>query len=126
MVRSCDSAHTAAPRTSADLSCNAALADLVRLDDAAFRAMFTKSPVKRIGRVRFIRNVLIAIGNSNDTALAAEAERLLDDESPLVRGTAVWALSQLVGQERFEGLAAKTIGAEADESVRAEWERVVR
>lgn len=99
-----------------------ALADLARLDDASFRAMFTKSPVKRIGRDRFVRNVLIAIGNSNDAALAAEAERLLDDASPLVRGAAVWALSELVGQERFEGLAAKAIGAEPDESVRAEWQ----
>jgi len=98
------------------------LADLGRLDDAAFRARFTKSPVKRIGRDRFVRNVLIAIGNSNDAALAAEAERLLDDESPLVRGAAVWALSQLIGREAFEGLAAKAIGTEADETVRAEWQ----
>ena len=76
------------------------LAELARLDDAAFRALFTKSPVKRIGRDRFVRNVLIAIGNSGDAALAAEAERLLDDASPLVRGAAVWALSQLVGREK--------------------------
>ena len=72
------------------------LAELARLDDAAFRALFSKSPVKRIGRDRFIRNVLIAIGNADDASLAAEAERLLDDASPLVRGAAVWALSQLV------------------------------
>ena len=68
------------------------LADLARLDDAAFRALFAKSPVKRTGRDRFVRNVLIAIGNSGDAALAREAERLLDDPSPLVRGAAVWAL----------------------------------
>ena len=74
-----------------------ALAELARLDDAAFRALFTKSPVKRIGRDRFVRNVLIAIGNSGDAALAVEAERLLDDASPLVRGAAAWALSQLMG-----------------------------
>src|SRR4051795_7588489 len=72
-----------------------ALAELVRLDDAAFRALFTKSPVKRIGRDRFLRNVLIAIGNSGDAALADEARRLLKDESALVRGAAVWALGQL-------------------------------
>ena len=97
------------------------LADLARLDDAAFRALFTKSPVKRIGRDRFIRNVLIAIGNSNEPALAAEAERLLDDTSPLVRGAAVWALSQLMGPEAFAALGAKAIGNESDDSVRAEW-----
>ena len=72
-----------------------ALADLARLDDAAFRALFAKSPVKRIGRDRFVRNVLIAIGNSGDATLAREAERLLDDASPLVRGAAVWALGRL-------------------------------
>jgi epoxyqueuosine reductase len=99
------------------------LADLAGLDDAAFRARFTKSPVKRIGRDRFIRNVLIAIGNSNDRALAAAAERLLDDESPLVRGAAVWALSQLLGRQEFEARAARAANAEADETVRAEWRR---
>jgi epoxyqueuosine reductase len=97
------------------------LAELARLNDAAFRARFTKSPVKRIGRDRFIRNVLIAIGNSNDRALTVEAERLLDDESPLVRGAAVWALSQLMGREEFEALAASALNAEADDGVRAEW-----
>src|SRR6185312_1270922 len=66
------------------------LAALARLDDAAFRALFAKSPVKRIGRDRLVRNVLIAIGNSDDRALADEAERLLDDANPLVRGAAVW------------------------------------
>ena len=97
------------------------LADLADLDDAAFRARFTKSPVKRIGRDRFIRNVLIAIGNSGDGALAVAAKRLLDDESPLVRGAAVWALSQLIGREECEVLAAKSISTESDETVRAEW-----
>ena len=99
----------------------ASLADLARLDDTAFRALFAKSPVKRIGRDRFIRNVLIAIGNSNDSALAVEAGRLLDDASPLVRGAAVWALSQLMGQGEFEVLAASAIGTELDEGVQVEW-----
>jgi epoxyqueuosine reductase len=98
------------------------LADLARLDDAAFRILFAKSPVKRIGRDRFIRNVLIAIGNSNDRVLAIEAERLLDDDSPLVRGAAVWALAQLIGRDEFSALAATAIGAESDEAVRAEWQ----
>jgi epoxyqueuosine reductase len=97
------------------------LADLARLDDAAFRARFTKSPVKRIGRDRFVRNVLIAIGNSGDAALAEEAMRLLDDESPLVRGAAAWALSQLLERGEFSALAAKAVRAERDETVRAEW-----
>jgi epoxyqueuosine reductase len=96
------------------------LADLARLDDASFRARFTKSPVKRIGRDRFIRNVLIAIGNSNDKALASEAERLLNDNSPLVRGAAVWALAQLTARQEFEVLALNALNAETDDSVRAE------
>jgi epoxyqueuosine reductase len=97
------------------------LAGLARLDDTAFRARFAKSPVKRIGRDRFIRNVLIAIGNSNDRALAVEAERLLADPSPLVRGAAVWALSQLTGPEAFAVLAAQAASGEPDETVQAEW-----
>ena len=71
------------------------LAELARLDDATFRALFSKRAVKRIGRARFLRNVLIAIGNSGDAALADEAERLLDDPAPLVRGAAIWALGRL-------------------------------
>ncbi len=95
------------------------LADLSRLDDASFRAMFTKSPVKRIGRNRFLRNVLTAIGNSKDVSLATEARRLLDDESPLVRGAAVWALSRLLPREEFSALADAS--HDNDDSVRAEW-----
>jgi epoxyqueuosine reductase len=97
------------------------LADLARLDDAGFRALFSKSPVKRIGRDRFIRNVLIAIGNSNSRALGIEAERLLKDSSPLVRATAVWAVSQLYTSAQFELLAAEALDVETDESVRKEW-----
>jgi epoxyqueuosine reductase len=97
------------------------LADLAGLDDAAFRSLFTKSPVKRIGRERFVRNVLIAIGNSNDAALAVAAKCRLGDDSPLVRGAAVWALSQLLEPQEFSELAAKTMHGEADETVRAEW-----
>ncbi|RTL78082.1 MAG: tRNA epoxyqueuosine(34) reductase QueG [Bradyrhizobiaceae bacterium] len=96
-----------------------ALAELAKLDDASFRAMFTKSPVKRIGRDRFLRNVLTAIGNSSDKSLASEARRLLDDESPLVRGAAVWALSRLLPREEFSELAARS--HDADEHVRSEW-----
>jgi len=97
------------------------LAELARLDDAAFRAHFAKSPVKRIGRDRFIRNVLIAIGNSGDAALAQEATRLLGDDSALVRGAAVWALSQLMARDEFDALAGRAAAGETDAGVRAEW-----
>jgi epoxyqueuosine reductase len=97
------------------------LAALAALDDAAFRKLFSKSPVKRIGRDRFLRNVLIAIGNSGDKALAVQAERLLQDPSPLVRGAAVWALSRLIDSEEFSIRAAQAFGEEADEAVRREW-----
>jgi epoxyqueuosine reductase len=96
------------------------LADLARLDDAAFRAAFKKSAIKRIGRDRFVRNVLIAIGNSDDGGLAGEAERLLDDASPLVRGAAVWALGRL-DQARLLQCAGKRLGQEADSNVIEEW-----
>ena len=71
------------------------LAELAALDDAGFRARFSGSPVKRIGRDRFVRNVLIAIGNSDAPELKPVAARLLDDAAPLVRGAAVWALGRL-------------------------------
>jgi epoxyqueuosine reductase len=99
------------------------LRDLVRLDDAAFRALFRKSPVKRIGRDRFVRNVLIAIGNSGDAALAQEAIGLLNDASPLVRAMAVWALSRLLVQAEFAAVAAIHATSEADADVRGEWLR---
>ncbi len=83
------------------------LAELARLDDAQFRAFFTKTAIKRTGRDRFVRNVLIAIGNSGDPALADEARRLLDDASPLVRGAAVWALSRLLPRAQFAVLASE-------------------
>jgi epoxyqueuosine reductase len=96
------------------------LADLARLDEAAFRALFAKSPVKRVGRARFIRNVLIAIGNSGDPTLAGEAERLLDDASPLIRGAAIWALGRL-DAKRFARMAAARRAGESDPDVMAEW-----
>ncbi len=98
------------------------LAELSRLDDASFRALFTKSPVKRIGRNRFLRNVLVAIGNSHDASLASDAQRLLDDDNPVVRGAAVWALSQLMQGDAFAALAAEHADHEIDASVRGEWE----
>jgi epoxyqueuosine reductase len=97
------------------------LAELARLDDAAFRKMFAKSPLKRSGRNRFLRNVLIAIGNSNDAALASEAERLLSDSSPLVRGAAVWALGRLLTRERLDALAARRRPLETEALVEEEW-----
>ena len=98
------------------------LSSLARLDDAGFRKLFSKSPVKRIGRDRFIRNVLVAIGNSNDPSLASEAERLLADASPLVRGAAVWALSQLLEPSAFTQLASRAAMTESDSAVQVEWE----
>jgi epoxyqueuosine reductase len=95
------------------------LAELARLDDASFRALFSKSPVKRIGRDRFVRNVLIAIGNSGDATLAAEAERLIADPSRLVRGAAVWALGRL-DRARLAALA-RSRHAERDPDVGDEW-----
>ncbi len=93
------------------------LAELVRLDDASFRAFFSKTSIKRTGRNRFIRNVLNAIGNSGDASLANETERLLDDPSPLVRGAAVWALSRLLPREKL----VTRRRYEVDASVNDEW-----
>ena len=96
------------------------LADLVGLDDAGFRARFSGSPVKRIGRDRFVRNVLIAIGNSGEAGLVPLVEARLGDASPLVRGAAVWALGEL---DREAARAARAMHAtEGDGQVKEEWD----
>jgi epoxyqueuosine reductase len=98
-----------------------ALAELLKLDDAAFRAKFSGSPIKRIGRDRFIRNVLIAAGNSDDANLAQAVSLLLADASPLVRGAAVWALAQLLQLDELKALS-QNHSQETDETVKAEWQ----
>ncbi len=97
------------------------LRELVELDDANFREIFRGSPIRRIGRDRFLRNVLIAIGNSSDATLVSAAEARLSDASPLVRGMAVWALSKLLPRAEFARLAARYAGAETDDEVAEEW-----
>jgi epoxyqueuosine reductase len=96
------------------------LKDLAQLDDSAFRKLFSGSPVKRIGRARFVRNVLIAIGNSGEPALAKDAERLLGDAAPEVRGAAIWALQRLE-PERVAKISPQARAQESDAGVRAEW-----
>ncbi|MEQ1695387.1 MAG: tRNA epoxyqueuosine(34) reductase QueG [Hyphomicrobiaceae bacterium] len=98
------------------------LAELLALDDAAFRLRFAGTPVKRTGRDRVVRNALIAAGNSGDRALLPDAVRLLADGSALVRGMAVWALSRLGEAGEVEALRARYLPRETDEAVRAEWE----
>lgn len=96
------------------------LAALARLDDPAFRTLFAGTPVKRTGRDRFLRNVLIAIGNSGRAELIDSALPHLADPSPLVRAMAVWALGRL-DAERGRQLARARLGDENDPQVRAEW-----
>jgi epoxyqueuosine reductase len=99
------------------------LAELAGLDDAGFRRMFAGTAVKRIGRDRFLRNVLMAIGNSGAADLTESARQCLDDPSPLVRASAVWALSALSGTAAaVEG--RRRLASETDPTVRAEWRAV--
>jgi len=103
---------------------NPPLAELLQLDDAQFRARFAGTPVKRTGRDRFLRNVLIAAGNSGDASLLPHIEALLGDASPLVRAMAVWAMRQLAGDGIGEGVRRKHLAREGDSDVRAEWHAV--
>ncbi|MFD0916907.1 tRNA epoxyqueuosine(34) reductase QueG [Pseudahrensia aquimaris] len=98
------------------------LSAFLALDDAAFRALFSGSPVKRIGRDRFIRNCLIAAGNTEDQQFSKHVEQHLSDPDPLVRGAAVWALGELVpdAMQRY----AKHREMERDEQVLDEWAMV--
>ncbi len=97
------------------------LADLMTLDDPAFRKFFSGSPIKRIGRNRFIRNVLIAAGNSDQVDLLEPVEALLNDPDETVRSTAVWALRQLDSTDTFIRKSARALKTETRELVRAEW-----
>ncbi len=97
-----------------------ALAELAALDDAQFRTRFAKTSIKRTGRDRFVRNVLIAIGNSGDATLAPHAEQLLEDQSAIVRGAAVWALGRLLPREKLDALAQ--LRSEVDATVQDEWD----
>lgn len=100
---------------------NPPLEDMLRLDDAAFRGRFAGTPVKRTGRDRFVRNVLIAAGNSGDQTLLPYVEPLLRDASALVRAMAVWASARLMDKERFNVLREKFERDERDRQVKAEW-----
>ena len=98
------------------------LAHLAALDDQAFRTLFSGSPVKRIGRDRFVRNVMIAVGNSGNVNLIPCAEKLLDEASAQIRAMAIWALSRLLPKEEFAQLATARRNDEPDEDVRREWD----
>ncbi|MEL6437485.1 MAG: tRNA epoxyqueuosine(34) reductase QueG [Pseudomonadota bacterium] len=98
------------------------LVELLALDDAAFRARFSGSPIKRIGRNRFIRNCLIAAGNSGDATLVPPARHHLSDTNSTVRGAAVWALKRLMSDAEFYALRAMACASETDASVIREWE----
>ncbi len=99
------------------------LAELLELDDAGFRALFSGSPVKRIGRDKFVSNCLIAAGNSGDVSLLPIVRRRLGDAAPKVRAMAVWAAAALA---RDEALAMRpaALHNETDDDVRSEWHAI--
>ncbi|HMN39083.1 MAG TPA: tRNA epoxyqueuosine(34) reductase QueG [Hyphomicrobium sp.] len=100
---------------------NPPIAELLAIDDPAFRKRFAGTPVKRTGRDRIVRNALIAAGNSGDTAYLPAITALLEDGSSLVRAMAVWALSRLAPADAFDALKAHHASAEPDPDVRLEW-----
>jgi epoxyqueuosine reductase len=116
--------HEAKLRARDDLNAPA-LSELAVLDERAFRTLFSGSPIKRIGHARFLRNVMIAVGNSGDPALTPLAEKRLDDDEPLIRGAAVWAVRRLAGQDRVDELTLDFLAREADTAVRTEWTQAI-
>lgn len=97
------------------------LADFLDLDDVGFRSLFTGSPIKRVGRDRFLRNILIGLGNCGDDRFAPRIEPMLRDESPLVRAMAVWALRQLLTDDAFNAHRTRYLPQEKDVDVQQEW-----
>lgn len=97
------------------------LSDLLTLDDTAFRVLFSGSPIKRIGRNRFVRNVLIAAGNSGDVSLVPQVIQLLSDPDDGVRSSAIWAVARLAPAQ-FDALKIRFADDELSPGVRAEWD----
>ena len=97
------------------------LKSFIKLDDTQFREKFSGSSIKRIGRDRFIRNVLIAVGNSKKKVFIEDVKDLLHDESSLVRSMAVWALKQISDTYDFNNYRKELISLEVDKDVKAEW-----
>lgn len=97
------------------------LAELAQLDDASFRQKFSGSPIKRIGRDRFLRNVMIAVGNSHDISLKPLAQKNARDDNPIVRGASIWALSRLEEKQAFADMRREALETETDETVITEW-----
>ena len=97
------------------------LNELSLLNDKDFRLMFSRSPIKRIGRNRFLRNVLIALGNSKSDSSISYIKRNLQDQSPIVRGAAVWAITQILKKSELNILKKTILPLEKDITVRNEW-----
>lgn len=97
------------------------LTDYAALDDSTFRSLFAGTPIKRTGRDRFLRNVLIAIGNSRDATFVQAARAHLEDANPIVRGAAIWALGRLMAASDFNALADAFQAREEEPDVQAEW-----
>lgn len=105
---------------------NPALQDLLLLDDAAFRTRFKGTPVKRTGRDRMMRNILIAAGNSGQRALLPQIIRHLTDPSPLVRAMAVWAYAQIEEASAIKSRYDTNAQDEQDQDVRNEWQLALK
>ena len=101
------------------------LSNLSGFNDEDFRIFFSGSPIKRIGRDRFLRNVLIAIGNSNNKELAKKALSNINDKSSLVRGAAIWAIRRLLNNSELKKIKENSLSKEKDLSVISEWKNEI-
>lgn len=97
------------------------LIELAKLDDEAFRKFFSGSPVKRLGRDAFLRNVLIAMGNAAGHEMSEHIEPHTSDKNPIVRGAAIWALKQHLSESAFDRYKVRALKGETDDTVIAEW-----
>ena len=101
------------------------LEELLLLDHQSFRNYFSRSPIKRIGRDRFVRNVLVAFGNSKISEVPSILSKLLSDPAPIVRSMAVWALGQTGDKKTIKTSYEALFVKEQDEVVQSEWATVI-
>ncbi len=107
--------------TTKEKTINFSLSKLSKLEDKTFREFFSGSPIKRVGRDRFLRNVMIAIGNSGKKSLSKDIIPKIYDKSPLVRGAAIWAIRNLLDDSEIKEIKEKSLNEERDILVKKEW-----
>ena len=103
---------------------NNKLSFFLQFSEKKFKEFFLSSPIKRIGWISFMRNILIATGNSKKSNLKKLVIKFLYNENPIIRGAAIWSLNQLINKKEFSNIKKELIHKEKNKYVKFEWEQI--